>query len=415
MPDEVERLLALAERARREEASFERGIQVALQAVLVSPHFLFRGDLLSIVGQASRLPAKRPVRDGVKAGGTPASLSLPINDYALASRLSYFLWSSMPDETLWQEAKRGTLRKNLEAQVRRMLKDPKAHALVENFADQWLQIRSLSQITPDKTTYPSFDEELRAAMQQETELFFETIMREDRSVLELLDANYTFMNERLARHYGVPGVKGEALQRVSLKGSQRGGILTHASVLTITSNPTRTSPVKRGKWVLDNILGTPPPPPPPDVPELKEGKVLSGSLRQRMEEHRANSLCASCHARMDPIGFGLENYDGIGAWRDKDGTFAIDPAGQLVTGESFHGPKDLKAILLKRKKDDFVRCLSEKMLTYGLGRGLEYYDRCATEQIAKGLAKNRYRFSSLVLEIARSAPFQLRRAEAASD
>ena len=415
MPDEVERLLALEERARREEDSFERGIQVALQAVLVSPHFLFRGDLLSVVQPASRLPAGHFAREGGKAGGMPALLSVPINEYALASRLSYFLWSSMPDEALRAEAGQGTLRKNLESQVRRMLKDPKARALVENFADQWLQIRSLSQVTPDKTAYPNFDEDLRAAMQKETEMFFETIMREDRSVLELMDANYTFMNERLARHYGVPGVKGEAFQRVSLKRGKRGGILTHASVLTITSNPTRTSPVKRGKWVLDNILGAPPPPPPPDVPELKEGKVLTGSLRQRMEEHRANSLCASCHARMDPIGFGLENYDGIGAWREKDGAFAIEPAGQLVTGEKFRGPQDLKTILLKQKKNDFVRCLSEKILTYGLGRGLEYYDRCATEQISKGLAKNRYRFASLVLEVVRSAPFQLRRGDVAAE
>jgi len=208
-------------------------------------------------------------------------------------------------------------------------------------------------------------------------------------------------------------VKGEAFQRVSLKGTQRGGVLTHASVLAITSNPTRTSPVKRGKWVLENILGTPPPPPPPDVPELKEGKdaVLTGSLRQRMEQHRANALCASCHARMDPIGFGFENYDAIGVWREKDGTFAIDPAGQLVSGESFRGPRELKEILLKRKRADFVRCLSEKMLTYALGRGLEYYDRCAVDEIAKGLAKNRYKFSSLVLEIARSTPFQWRRGE----
>jgi len=431
-PDEVERLLALAERARREEDSFERGIQVALQAVLVSPHFLFRGDLLSLAqSQDTRqrqLPLHHPEikraasplsplrgEGDERQSPTPAPISKPINEYALASRLSYFLWSSMPDEALRAEAERGRLRKNLEAQVRRMLKDPKARALVENFADQWLQIRSLSQITPDKAAYPNFDEDLRAAMQKETQMFFEAIMREDRSVLELMDANYTYLNERLARHYGVPGVKGEAFQRVSLKGGQRGGILTHASVLTITSNPTRTSPVKRGKWVLDNILGAPPPPPPPDVPELKDGKVLTGSLRQRMEEHRANSLCASCHARMDPIGFGLENYDGIGAWREKDGAFAIDPAGQLVTGEKFRGPQDLKTILLKQKKNDFVRCLSEKILTYGLGRGLEYYDRCATEQIAKGLAKNRFRFSSLVLEVVRSAPFQLRRGEAASE
>jgi len=424
--EEIERLVNLAERVRQEEKSFERGIQVALQAVLVSPHFLFRGDLLSEPAgdQASPPTAQQSAHENKKSGGkrstasarAPARSSFtprPISDYALASRLSYFLWSSMPDEQLFSEAERGTLRKNLEVEVKRMLKDRKSKALVENFADQWLQIRNLSQIAPDKQTFPDFDEELRTAMQQETELFFEFILREDRSVLEFVDANYTFVNERLARHYGMSAIKGGGFQRVSLKGTQRGGVLTHASVLAITSNPTRTSPVKRGKWVLENILGTPPPPPPPDVPELKEGKdaVLTGSLRQRMEQHRGNALCASCHARMDPIGFGFENYDGIGVWREKDGTFAIDPAGQLVSGESFRGPRELKEILLKRKRADFVRCLSEKMLTYALGRGLEYYDRCAVDEIAKGLAKNRYKFSSLVLEIARSTPFQWRRGE----
>ncbi len=406
--EEVERLVKLAEQAAREEKSFERGIQVALEAVLVSPHFLFR-ELPFRAGQELGRTGETPLR--LAAGGTPAPL--PISEYALASRLSYFLWSSMPDEALFAEAERGTLRKHLGRQVSRMLKDPKAKALVENFADQWLQIRNLSQVTPDQQTFPTFDEALRVAMQQETELFFQGIMQEDRSVLEFMDASYTFLNERLARHYGLAGVKGDAFQRVSLKGDQRGGILTHASVLTITSNPTRTSPVKRGKWILENILGTPPPPPPPDVPELKEGKeaVLTGSLRQRMEQHRANPLCASCHARMDPIGFGFENYDGIGAWREKDGLFDIDPAGQLVTGEAFRGSKDLKEILAKRKKENFTRCLSEKMLTYALGRGLELYDRCAVDHLSKGLAHSDYRFSSLILGIVKSAPFQMRRGE----
>jgi len=403
--DEVERLVDLADEAREKEKSFEIGVQVALQAVLVSPHFLFRGELPQRVGAVGKV-ARNSKRD---LGGTP--VLLPISEHALASRLSYFLWSSMPDDELCAQADRGTLRKNLPGEIRRMLKDPKARALVENFGDQWLQIRNLSQIAPDKAAYPDFDDDLRAAMQQETELFFEAIAREDRSVLDFLDAKYTYVNERLARHYGLKGIRGPAFQRVSLQGAQRGGVLTHASILTVTSNPTRTSPVKRGKWVLDNLLGTPPPPPPPDVPQLDEGKraVLTGSLRQRMEQHRAKTLCASCHARMDPIGFGLENYDGIGAWREKDGNFPVDPAGQLVTGESFQGVKDLKTILWKRKKDDFVRCLSEKMLTYALGRGLEYYDRCAVEQITKGLARNQYKFSALVVEIARSTPFQMRR------
>ena len=245
-------------------------------------------------------------------------------------------------------------------------------------------------------------------------MFFGSILREDRSILEFLDANYTFANERLAQHYGLKGLKGEGFQRVSLRGNRRGGLLTQASILTITSNPTRTSPVKRGKWVLENVLGTPPPPPPPNVPELREGKesVLRGTLRQRMEQHREDANCASCHARMDPIGFGFENYDAIGAWRAKDGEFPIDASGKLVSGESFNGAAEFKRILLKQKRDEFVRCLTEKMLTYALGRGLEYYDQCAVDQITKSLAKNRYKFSSLVMEVIQSAPFQMRRGEA---
>ncbi len=391
--DEVNRLAKFVELAAKEGESFERGIKLALSAVMISPHFLFRGEL-------------QPEPDNPKAVH-------PINDYALASRLSYFLWSSMPDDELFQLAEKKLLRKNLDSQVKRMLRDPKSRALVDNFAAQWLQLRNLKQVSPDPKLFTNFDESLRTAMQKETELFFEAIMREDRSVLDFLDANYTFVNERLARHYGLTGVSGEQFQRVFFKDNQRGGILTHASILTITSNPTRTSPVKRGKWVLENILGTPPPPPPPNVPELSEekGKVLSGSLRQRMEQHRENPLCASCHARMDPIGFGFENFDAVGAWREKDGGFPVDPVGKLVSGESFTTPGQLRLILLKGKHDEFIQCLSEKMLTYALGRGLEYYDRCALEEIGKKLAKNKYRFSSFILEIVNSVPFQQRRGE----
>jgi len=362
--------------------------------VLVSPHFLFRGELQPEPGNPTRIS--------------------PIDDFALASRLSYFLWSAMPDDELFRQAERGTLHRNLEAQVKRMLSDPKANALVENFAGQWLQLRNLDLVMPDAKLFPDFDDDLRKAMRKETEMFFGYILREDRNILEFIDANYTFANERLARFYGVRGPSGDEFQRVSLKGSRRGGLLTQASILTITSNPTRTSPVKRGKWVLENILGTPPPPPPPNVPELKEGKesVLSETLRQRMEQHRANPNCASCHARMDPIGFGLENYDAIGAWRAKDGEFPIDASGKLVSGESFKGSAEFKRILLKQKRDEFVHCLTEKMLTYALGRGLEYYDQCAVDQITKCLAKNRYQFSSLVMEVIKSAPFQTRRGEA---
>src|SRR5438093_3409938 len=363
-------------------------------AVLASPRFVFR--------------LEEPVSAGTAATRYPL-----VDEYALASRLSYFLWSSMPDDELFGLAERGRLRQQLAAQIQRMLKSPKAGALVDNFASQWLQIRNLSLVAPDPRLFPGFDDDLRAAMQKETELFFAAIMKEDRSVLEFLDADYTFLNGRLARHYGIKGVTGNEFRRVRLKGTRRGGLLTQASILTITSNPTRTSPVKRGKWVLENLLGAPPPPPPPDVPELKEGKeaALTGTLRQRMEQHRENPMCAACHARMDPIGFGLENFNGIGEWRENDGDFPIDPAGKLVSGETFNGPADLKTILLKRKRDDFVHCLTEKMLTYALGRGLEYYDKCAVDQITKRLAKGRYKFSTLILEIVQSTPFELRRGE----
>lgn len=389
--DEVDRLVKFVQLATKQGDSFERGIQLALQAVLVSPHFLFRGEL-------------QPEPNN------PKSVH-PVNEYALASRLSYFLWSSMPDDELFALAAKGKLRRNLDGQVKRMLKDPKSRALVDNFAGQWLQLRNLRIATPDAKTFPDYDDALRSAMQKETETFFENIIRDDRSVLDFLDANYTFVNERLAKHYGIKSVKGDEFKRVSLKGTGRAGVLTQGAILTLTSNPTRTSPVKRGKYVLENILGTPPPPPPPDVPELKEAK-LTGTLRQRMEQHRENPSCASCHARMDPIGFGFENFDGIGAWRKKDGDAAIDPAGQLVSGETFKGSGDLASILAKSKRDEFVRCLSEKMLTYALGRGLEFYDKCALDQISEGLAKRRYRFSSLITEVVKSAPFQNRRGEA---
>ena len=387
---EVNRLARFVELAENQGDSFERGVQLALQAVLVSPHFLFRGEL-------------QPDPDN------PKSVH-PINDYALASRLSYFLWSTMPDDELFALAAKGALRSNLDAQVARMLKHPRSRALVDNFAGQWLQLRNLKIVTPDAKTFPGFDEPLRLAMLRETELFLEHMIREDHSVLDLLDANYTFVDERLARHYGIAGVKGPEFQRVSLRGMPRSGVLTHGSILTLTSNPTRTSPVKRGKYILENILGAPPPPPPPDVPELKETK-LEGTLRQRMEQHRANPTCASCHARMDPIGFGFENFDGVGAFRQKEGDFPIDASGALVSGDSFNGASELSRILHKKKREEFARCLSEKMLTYALGRGLEFYDKCALDQITKGLARKNYKFSALVAGIVKSVPFQQRRGE----
>jgi mono/diheme cytochrome c family protein len=392
-PGELDRLVSLVKLAESQGDSFEEGIKVALQAVLVSPHFLFRVER-----------DRRP----------PNSLNTvqPVGDFELASRLSYFLWSSMPDEELFALAKNGTLRKdgNLEAQVRRMLKDRKSNALVENFASQWLQTRNLKALNPDPGRFPDFDEPLRSAMLKETELFFEAVMRENRSLVDFLDADFTFVNERLARHYGIPGVVGPEFRRVSLAGTPRGGVLTQATILMVTSNPTRTSPVKRGKWILENILGTPPPPPPPDAGELKEDKEveLTGTLRQRMEQHRANPNCATCHQRMDPLGFGFENFDAVGAWRLRDGPFPVDASGTLPDGRTFQGPRELKA-MLKTRANEFSRCLTEKMLIYALGRGLEAHDRCTVDQVAGALAKDDHKFSTLVIEIVKSDPFQMRK------
>jgi Protein of unknown function (DUF1592)/Protein of unknown function (DUF1588)/Protein of unknown function (DUF1585)/Protein of unknown function (DUF1587)/Protein of unknown function (DUF1595)/Planctomycete cytochrome C len=388
--DEIKRLLRFIDAADKNGDPFETGVQLALEAVLTSPHFLFRVEIDKTQGDA------------------PHSLS----DWELASRLSYFLWSSMPDEELFSHARQGDLHQPevLEAQTRRLLKDPKSHALVENFADQWLLIRNLKSATPDAAMFPTFDEPLRAAMQKETEAYFENVMREDRSIMELIDSDYTFVNERLAKHYGIDGVKGDDFRRVTLKDGRRGGVLTQASILTVTSNPTRTSPVKRGKFILDSILGSPMPPPPPDVPPLNEDKKIadSATLRQRMEEHRANPSCATCHQRMDPLGFGFENFDAIGAWRERDGAAPIDPSGVLPGGEKFNGPAELKAIL-KARQPDFAHCLAEKMLTYSIGRGLERYDRCAVDEITANVVLNKYTFSSLVLGIVMSDPFLKRR------
>ena len=387
--DEIRRLLRFVDAADKNGDPFETGIQLALEAVLTSPHFVFR------------------VETDKEAGAAPHA----VTDWELATRLSYFLWSSMPDEELFNHARLGDLHQPdvLEDQVRRMLKDPKAHALVENFADQWLLIRNLKSATPDPTMFPTF-ESLRTAMQKETELYFENVMREDHSILEFIDSDYTFVNGPLAKHYGIDGVSGDDFRRVTLKDGRRGGVLTQASILTVTSNPTRTSPVKRGKFILDNILGTPPPPPPPDVPPLKENtKSVEGlSVRQRLEEHRANPACASCHQRMDPLGFGFENFDAIGGWRTLDGKAPIDASGVLPGGEAFKGPAELKTIL-KGRPQDFAHCLAEKMLTYALGRGLERGDRCAVDEVARNVVQNKYVFSSLVLGIVKSEPFRMRR------
>ena len=392
--EEIRRLTNLVEQSVAAGDSFERGIQLALQVVLVSPEFVFR---LEPDSQAADAPAVRT-----------------INDWELATRLSYFLWSSLPDEELQRLAAAGSLRQgdNLRNQVLRMLKDPKSSALVDNFAGQWLNLRLLRTINPDKRRFPGFDDKLRADMEQETRLFFESVMREDRNIFELLDSPDTFLNERLAKHYQIPEVTGEEFRRVSLPNNQRGGLLGHASILTVTSNPTRTSPVKRGKWVLENIFNAPPPPPPPNVPELKDNKEqrLTGSLRQRMEQHRANPSCAVCHTQMDALGFGLENYDAVGGWREKDGDFPIDASGTLPGGASFQSPGELRQIL-KGRSAEFRRCLTEKLLTYALGRGLEYYDECAVNQMVRNIETNRDTFAAVVLEIVSSDPFQKRRAK----
>jgi hypothetical protein len=389
--DEVDRLYQLRRAARANGKSDDEAIQVPLQAILTSPHFLFRVEL----------DPARDDPDGIRE----------LTAFEVATRLSYFLWSTMPDEELFAAARDGKLLAPgvLEEQAARMLRDSRARALVENFAGQWLQLRDLERLAPDPERFPSFDEELRAAMLQETQTFLEAMIRDDRSVLDFLTADYTFVNERLAKHYGIPGVSGPDFRRVETAGARR-GVLTQASILLLTSNPTRTSPVKRGKWILENVLGAPPPPPPANVPELTEEGELLGTLRERMEQHRSDASCAVCHQQMDTLGFGLENFDAIGAWRDRDGRFEIDPAGMLPGGAGFNSPAELMEILAERKKNDFCRCLTEKMLTYALGRGLESFDRCTVRQIQHRLAEHDFRFSALVTGIVTSDPFLAREA-----
>jgi len=389
---EVDRLVKYVAMAEKEGESFERGVQLAMQAVLVSPHFLFRIELDA---------------DPLKPNVTRA-----LNDYELATRLSYFLWSTMPDAELFKLADEGKLKtpRVTAQQVNRMLKDPKAHALVENFGDQWLTLRTLAAFNPDPKRFPQWNEDLRKSMLKETELFFEGVMKEDRSILEFLDADYTYVDERLAALYGIPGVSGKEFRRVKLDNADRGGLLGQASILAITSNPTRTSPVKRGKWVLEQILGTPPPPPPPNVPTLENQAKLTGTLRQRMEQHRTNPLCNSCHQQMDAIGFGLENFDAIGAWRTADAEGKIDPAGTLPGGKSFEGPAGLKKIL-KSQDEQFVKNFTERLLTYALGRGVERYDRCNLDAMTRKIESNDYRFTMVVHEIVKSDAFRMRRGD----
>jgi hypothetical protein len=428
-------------------------------AVLASPRFLFR--------------AEGAVAEGGQNGGHPL-----IDEYALASRLSYFLWSTMPDEELTRLAGAGELRKNLPAQVKRMLADPRAEALVENFVGQWLQVRDVEGISIDgqvvlardagtdkeraeifakfqalrakreeetrkqiaagqkvqdvqrgpeeeklrdrlrelrKMPLTELDGALRTAMRRETEMTFQYVIRQDRSVLDLIDSNYTFLNERLAKHYGIKDVKGEQMRRVELPpDSPRGGVLTQGSVLVVTSNPTRTSPVKRGLFILDNVLGAPTPPPPADVPALEASeKSFAGgkepSLREVLELHRSKPLCSSCHDRMDPLGLAFENFNALGMWRDIERKVAIEPRGKLITGEPFENVRELKHILATQRRADFYRCLTEKLMTYALGRGLEYYDLEAVDRIVDRMEREGGRFSALLSGVVESAPFQKRR------
>ena len=378
-------------RKARAEGDFDAGIEMTLSAVLVSPEFLFR------------IEQDPP--------GVPPNTVYRISDVDLASRLSFFLWSSIPDDELLDAAVAGNLHEPavLERQVRRMLADSRSRALVTNFASQWLRLRNLASITPDMRLFPDFDDNLRQAFRQETELFFESILREDRSALELLRANYTFLNERLAKHYGIPHVYGDRFRRVTLdEDSGRGGLLRQASILTVTSYATRTSPVVRGKWVLENILGVPPPPPLPNVPALKDNTVDGNlSVRKRLMEHRTNVVCAACHNLMDPIGLSLEKFDAIGRWRTVEGGEAIDASGGLPDGHQFVDVEGLEQALLRRP-EIFVSTFAEKLLTYALGRGIEYYDAPEIRAIVREARRQDFRVSSIILGIVNSKPFQMR-------
>jgi len=386
-PSEVEvvRHVDFHRRLMEDGESYQDALKVVAQAILISPHFLFRGD----------------EKDG------------PLTEHRLAERLSYFLWSTMPDAELMALAEAGQLRKRLDAQVRRMLADERAEALEANFAGQWLQLRNLELVTPDTKRFPAFDDELRASMRRETELLFRHIRTQNRPVLELLDADYTYIDKRLAKHYGIPGwEKKEGFEYVKMHDGRRGGVLTHAGVLTLTSYATRTSPVVRGAWIMETLLGTPAPPPPEDVPELpaaaENGDV---PLRKSLEKHRANPICASCHNRIDPLGFGLENFNAIGAWRDQEHGERIDASGKLLGGQSFGDHRELRKILATDKADQFTRSLVENMLTYGLGRGLEVEDVCVVDQICEVVKAGEYKFEVLVQAIVDCVAFQAQAAE----
>jgi hypothetical protein len=383
--DERSRLMTLYKLARGQGASTREALQLVTQAILISPNFLFRLE-----------------EDPLAAPGEP------IGSFSIASRLSFFLWGTIPDGELNRLAAQDQLQdaKAIAEQARRMVQNPRISAFVDSFTGQWLELRLLASAAPDPEQFPDFDEALRDSMVQETAEYFRQLLVNNGSILDLLDSDYTYLNQRLAEHYGVGGVHGDGLRQVRLLDDRRGGILTHGSILTLTSNPTRTSPVKRGKWILENILGTPPPPPPPNVPELAEGEDLLGSLRERMQQHRENPSCAVCHRKMDALGFGFENFDATGAWRDADGRYTIDAAGVLPGDIRFEKPAELRQILRSNSRE-FTTCLTRKLLTYALGRALTARDQCEVDVIVEQVEKNEHRFTDLVVAVVTSDLFRL--------
>jgi hypothetical protein len=386
---EVAALMRFVALAKSQGQDAEQGIQLALQAMLVSPNFLFKIENRSVAA------------------------AHPVSEYELASRLSYFLWSSMPDEELFTLAGQNKLHlaATLDGQVKRMLADQRSSALASNFAGQWLQTRNLDVVKPDPKKFPEWNADLREAMKTESRMFFDYVLRENRPITDFLNARYTFLNQRLASFYGIVDVKGPEFRRVELTGEQRGGVLSQAAVLTVSSYPTRTSVVLRGQFILDNILGSPVPPPPPDIPPLDEAAVgKSSSLRQQMEKHRADAACAVCHNKMDPLGFSLENYSAIGTWRNMDGAFPVDSSGTLPSGKSFSTPAEMRTALTGALPE-FSLTLTRKMLTYALERGLEAYDARTVSSIDKEMASKEYGFQTLVFAIVHSAPFRQSRSE----
>ena len=385
-PEELARLVKLTELTVEAGDSFEAGLQLSLQAVLVSPHFLFK-----VESPANKKGNEYPL----------------LTDYELATRLSYFLWSSAPDHELLMAATQGKLRnsKVMRQQIQRMVQHPRSANFVQNFAGQWLNLRKLDDFEPNTNLFPRWNDEVRVLARNETYNFVRHALQEDLSVLRMLDADYTFLNEKLAYFYGIPGVVGPKFRKVSVASHHRMGLLTHASILAVTSNPTRTSPVKRGKWILENMLGTPPPPPPPGVPEL-EKTALTGTMREQMEQHRADPACAGCHKLMDPLGLALENFDAVGRWRVVENGNEIDPSGELPGGQLVHGASDLIRALQANNSEQFARCFTEKLMTYATGRGLEYYDRCAIDKIMAVAKKNEFKFQALIELVVLSDPFQ---------